>query len=383
MNFLESILRKKSQNNGGSQGQFSHDPNCGLPDETDFNATLALERKRAERSRRPFVLMLLDVSNRHLMTNGSDPVQKVADRLTASTREIDTKGWYVNERTIGVLFTELGMATVAEAMEKIKERVLDGLRADLEPHQFRNLRVSFHVFPEDNETPKSRVSSDLRLYPDLLAEQSSRRISLTLKRMIDITASLLGLIVLSPLFAGIAIVIKLTSKGPVFYRQERVGQFGRRFVFLKFRSMFINNDPSIHKEFVKNLICLEANGGNDDCVFKIQDDPRVTPVGRFLRKTSLDELPQFINVLTGEMSLVGPRPPIPYELEFYSTWHRRRILEMKPGITGLWQVKGRSSTTFDDMVRLDIRYHTQWSLLLDFMLLLQTPMAVLKGKGAY
>jgi len=261
--------------------------------------------------------------------------------------------------------------------------VLDELQAHLDPHQFMNIRVSFHVFPEDHDIPKSRGSSDLSLYPDLIAEQSSKRISLTLKRMIDITVSLLGLIVLSPLFAAISLLIKLTSKGPVFYRQERVGQFGKRFVFLKFRSMFVDNDPSIHKEFVKNLICLETNDRNDDCVYKIQDDPRVTPVGRFIRKTSLDELPQFINVLQGGMSLVGPRPPIPYELEFYNIWHRRRILEMKPGITGLWQVKGRSSTTFDEMVRLDIRYHTQWSLLLDFMLLIQTPMAVLKGKGAY
>ncbi len=118
-------------------------------------------------------------------------------------------------------------------------------------------------------------------------------------------------------------------------------------------------------------------------VYKITNDPRITPLGRFLRKTSLDELPQFINVLKGEMSLVGPRPPIPYELENYDAWHRHRLLGKKPGITGLWQVKGRSKTTFDSMVRLDLQYIREWSLWLDVKLLLQTPLAVLRGKGAY
>ena len=147
--------------------------------------------------------------------------------------------------------------------------------------------------------------------------------------------------------------------------------------------MIIDNDPTIHKEYVKQLICSEETGEACDGVYKIQDDPRVTPAGKFIRKTSFDELPQLINVLIGEMSLVGPRPPIPYELEFYNIWHRRRILEMKPGITGLWQVKGRSTTTFDEMVRLDIRYSRQWSLWLDLSLLIQTPLVVMKGKGAY
>jgi lipopolysaccharide/colanic/teichoic acid biosynthesis glycosyltransferase len=117
--------------------------------------------------------------------------------------------------------------------------------------------------------------------------------------------------------------------------------------------------------------------------YKITKDPRVTPVGHFLRKTSLDELPQFFNVLLGDMSLVGPRPAIPYECEEYDVWHRRRLLEMKPGITGLWQVRGRSATTFDEMVRIDIKYVQEWSLWLDIKIILQTPWVVLKGKGAY
>jgi lipopolysaccharide/colanic/teichoic acid biosynthesis glycosyltransferase len=147
------------------------------------------------------------------------------------------------------------------------------------------------------------------------------------------------------------------------------------------------NDPRIHREYVRKFIAGKADpagvGDNQNVVYKIQDDPRVTRVGKFLRKTSLDELPQFINVLKGEMSLVGPRPPIPYELEAYQIWHRRRVLEAKPGITGLWQVNGRSRLKFDDMVRLDLQYAKTWSLWLDIKILLQTPRAVLFGAGAY
>lgn len=191
-----------------------------------------------------------------------------------------------------------------------------------------------------------------------------------------------------PLFLIIAAAIKLNSKGPVFFRQQRIGQYGKAFTFLKFRSMYTNNDPAIHQEYVKNLICTSDSVSGNGCsqkkeVFKIQDDPRVTKVGRFIRKTSLDELPQFINVLKGEMSLVGPRPPIPYEFESYDIWHRRRVLDMKPGITGVWQVEGRSRTTFNEMVRLDLYYLTNWSIWLDLKLLIRTPLVVLTSKGAY
>jgi len=151
--------------------------------------------------------------------------------------------------------------------------------------------------------------------------------------------------------------------------------------------MECGNDASIHREYVKRFIAGEADPAGishtQNVVYKIQDDPRVTRVGKFLRKTSLDELPQFINVLKGDMSLVGPRPPIPYELEGYQIWHRRRVLESKPGITGLWQVNGRSRLKFDDMVRLDLQYARTWSLWLDIKILLRTPRAVLFGTGAY
>jgi lipopolysaccharide/colanic/teichoic acid biosynthesis glycosyltransferase len=181
----------------------------------------------------------------------------------------------------------------------------------------------------------------------------------------------------------IAVAVKATTRGPVFFRQERLGLNGKPFSFLKFRSMYTDCDNINHKEYITRLIHDKKSAAVKPGVFKLTDDPRVTPVGGFLRKTSLDELPQFINVLKGEMSLVGPRPPIPYECELYDIWHRRRLLSCKPGITGLWQVTGRSSTTFDEMVRMDLKYIHEWNLWLDLKILFMTPKVVFSGKGAY
>jgi lipopolysaccharide/colanic/teichoic acid biosynthesis glycosyltransferase len=206
--------------------------------------------------------------------------------------------------------------------------------------------------------------------------------------MLDIIGSFILLVLFSPVLVLIAAAIKLTSQGPILFRQTRVGQFGQHFTFLKFRSMYTDNDSKIHKEYVLEFIRQGQNGNGahevlkQDGFFKLRHDPRITPLGRFLRKTSLDEFPQLLNVLAGTMSLVGPRPPIPYETEHYDIWHRRRMLEAKPGITGLWQVKGRSRTTFEDMVRLDLQYIDEWSLWTDIKLLLQTPWTVIKCDGA-
>jgi lipopolysaccharide/colanic/teichoic acid biosynthesis glycosyltransferase len=167
--------------------------------------------------------------------------------------------------------------------------------------------------------------------------------------------------------------------------QQRLGQYGKKFNFLKFRSMSVNNDSTIHEEYVKSFIA-NASGSSQTAegptTYKIAADPRVTPLGRFLRKTSLDELPQFLNVLKGDMSLVGPRPPVLYEAQCYHVWHRTRLLAAKPGLTGLWQVAGRSRVKFDDMVRMDLKYATSWSLWLDIKILLRTPLAVVSGNGA-
>jgi lipopolysaccharide/colanic/teichoic acid biosynthesis glycosyltransferase len=173
----------------------------------------------------------------------------------------------------------------------------------------------------------------------------------------------------------------------VLFKQQRVGQYGQCFKFLKFRSMYVNNDDFVHQKLVTELISsdskCEPSNSNGENLFKLTNDDRITRVGRFLRRTSLDELPQLLNVLKGEMSLVGPRPAIPYELAAYQTWHRRRVLETKPGITGIWQVTGRSRVKFDEMVRMDLRYAMSWSPWLDLKILLRTPLAVIRGHGAY
>jgi exopolysaccharide biosynthesis polyprenyl glycosylphosphotransferase len=193
------------------------------------------------------------------------------------------------------------------------------------------------------------------------------------KRAMDVLGSALFLISFSWLYAIIALLIKWTSQGPVFYKQERAGINGRRFMFYKFRSMVMNAD--------KKVADLAHLNEMDGPVFKIKNDPRVTPVGRFLRKYSLDELPQMWNVLKGDMSLVGPRPPLPSEVKKYDSWHRRR-LSIRPGLTCLWQVQGRNAIDFRRWMELDLAYIDNWSLALDLKILLKTIPAVLGGRGA-
>jgi lipopolysaccharide/colanic/teichoic acid biosynthesis glycosyltransferase len=245
------------------------------------------------------------------------------------------------------------------------------------------ITITFHFFPDDWGADGLDSSGNPVLYPDLVAPDNRIRVMLGVKRLIDIVGGTLLLLLAMPLFIIIAAAVKASSNGPIFFRQPRVGQYGRRFTFLKFRSMYVNSDANIHKEYVCKLIAGTAERvtpeGEREGVYKLANDRRITPLGKFLRRSSLDELPQFLNVIRGDMSLVGPRPPLPYELAAYQTWHRRRLLLVKPGITGLWQVKGRSRVTFEDMVRLDLQYATAWSPWLDIKILLLTPGAVIKG----
>jgi exopolysaccharide biosynthesis polyprenyl glycosylphosphotransferase len=205
------------------------------------------------------------------------------------------------------------------------------------------------------------------------------------KRTSDLIIAAAALTVLAPLWLLIALLIKLDSRGPVFYKQERVGMDGRIFLFYKFRSMQVGSDDATHREYQRAYISghAESNLGDEERpVFKLRADARITRMGRLLRKTSLDELPQLFNVLRGDMSVVGPRPPIPYEVENYQVWHRKR-LDMKPGITGLWQVSGRNRLPFDEMVRMDLYYIENWSLLLDIKIILQTLPVMWRGEDAY
>jgi exopolysaccharide biosynthesis polyprenyl glycosylphosphotransferase len=195
-----------------------------------------------------------------------------------------------------------------------------------------------------------------------------------LKRALDLIFTSVGLLLIAPLLIGVALAIKLDSRGPVFYRQERVGKHGQRFKMLKFRSMRPDAD--------KLLVLLRDQNEASGPLFKMRDDPRVTRVGRALRRLSIDELPQLFNVLKGEMSLVGPRPPLPSEVAEYEDWQHGRLRAV-PGITGLWQVSGRSEVPFHDMVRLDLHYIRNWSLGLDFEILLRTIPAVFTSRGAY
>jgi lipopolysaccharide/colanic/teichoic acid biosynthesis glycosyltransferase len=194
------------------------------------------------------------------------------------------------------------------------------------------------------------------------------------KRILDILFSSIALVMFSPIIIFIILLIKLESPGPVFFRQERIGENGRKFIFLKFRTMYYIDDNE-HRAYLSLLIHGSGSEIGEDTL-KIPRDPRLTKIGRFLRRTALDELPQFVIVLKGDMSLVGPRPPIPYEVELYDEWHKER-LKAKPGITGLWQMQPDFSTTFDEMVKLDIQYVRTRSLLLDLKILFLTPIMIL------
>jgi lipopolysaccharide/colanic/teichoic acid biosynthesis glycosyltransferase len=355
--------------------------------EESFQRTIAVERKRTERSRKPFLLMLLEPGNPHVPEKNGKAVNKILPALLSSTRETDVIGWYNDQATVGAIFTGLLADEKNSILSAILTRVSTTLRDKLTHEQFDQVSISFHFFPDDWDHAPPERPSNPALYPDLSSRDRGRRSLLGIKRLMDILGSTLALILCAPLFLVIAIAIKASSKGPIFFRQQRVGQYGRCFTFLKFRSMHMGNDHSVHKEYVTKLIAgqaeREVSSGKGEGVYKLTNDQRVTRVGRFLRKTSLDELPQLLNVLGGRMSLVGPRPPIPYEVAAYETWHRRRVLEVKPGITGSWQVNGRSSVRFDEMVRLDLQYARSWSLWTDINILLRTPRAVFRGGGAY
>lgn len=246
--------------------------------------------------------------------------------------------------------------------------------------EFRFAPTLFDLLPQKTSVEQIGVLPMVRLFREPLSD-----LQRFLKRTSDIVISSLAVIILSPILLVIALLVKRGSPGPVLFKQERVGMDGRIFLCYKFRTMYADADDTVHREaYQKNIRGdAEANAGDvDRPVFgKVKDDDRVTPSGRWLRRSSLDELPQLFNVLKGDMSVVGPRPPIPYEVEGYELWHRKR-LDMKPGITGLWQVSGRNRLTFDEMVRADLYYIENWSLWLDLKIILLTLPAVWRGDGA-
>jgi lipopolysaccharide/colanic/teichoic acid biosynthesis glycosyltransferase len=351
-----------------------------LLDAAIFQDVLVRERRRAERSGHAFALLLLQADGRP--GTQPPPIGTAAlDALASAIRETDIAGWLQPPTVLGVILSELQGPNPAEVAAMVRARLRREIGKRLKPGSGAGYSLGLHVFPEPGGAPGS---VDPVLHPDVEAAGRRRRASDLAKRALDIAGSLALLALLSPLLLLIAALVRLTSPGPVLFRQQRIGRMLRPFPMLKFRSMYVDADPRLHQDYVSRFIRKNAPAsvGENGQVFKLTADPRVTPLGRFLRRTSLDELPQLWNVLRGDMSLVGPRPPLAYEVAQYAPWHRRRLLEAKPGITGLWQVRGRSRTTFDEMVRLDLRYARRRSLWTDLKILLRTPAAVMSGKGA-
>jgi exopolysaccharide biosynthesis polyprenyl glycosylphosphotransferase len=244
--------------------------------------------------------------------------------------------------------------------------------------EFRIAPSLFNCLPSKTEVDQIGALPMIRLFREPLSDfaRGSKRIS-------DIVIAAITLALLSPFWLLVALLIKFDSKGPVFYVQERVGMDGRIFVVYKFRTMRTNADSEIHREYQRKFIAGHAEANVGDAkrpAYKLRDDPRITRVGRILRRLSLDEVPQLFNVLRGDMSIVGPRPPIPYEVEAYELRHRKR-LDMKPGLTGLWQVSGRNRLPFEEMVKLDLFYIENWSLLFDLKIILRTVLVMLRGDG--
>ena len=386
----EPTRRRNGQETSFQFNRRSVKPEALVPQET-FHTMLTLERRRAERSRKPFVLMLVDAHGLPESRKAEKFLRQLTSVVSSLTRETDVVGWYKENVILGVIFTEVSLEGKRHITDILSSKVVSALHKELGRELSSHLIITLHLFPERGDAEGEDPIADIKLYPDLSHSRSGKQFPLVVKRFIDVVGSGALLLLLSPVLLAIAIAIKLTSQGPVIFEQERLGHLGARFKCLKFRTMYVNNDPKIHQEYVQRFIAGQAgthenNQGDKEsapAIYKLTSDPRVTPVGRVLRKLSFDELPQFWNVLRGEMSLVGPRPPVPYEFEVYDIWHRRRVLELKPGVTGLWQVSGRSRTRFEEMVRLDLRYSQSWSLWLDLKILLATPRAVFTGDGAY
>jgi lipopolysaccharide/colanic/teichoic acid biosynthesis glycosyltransferase len=347
--------------------------------EAAFVQMLRLERRRSERSGKQFMLVL--ISGEEFRAEPSVTVlNNLVATISSCTRETDFLGWYERDMTLGLLMSEIGQADTA-TINTIVQKLSIAIQNAVSFESFRRLTLIFRLFPEEIEKcPKE--DEPFSFYPDLSRRHAVPKHSAPLKRAMDIVGSFIALLIFLPVIAIISALVKLTSKGPVLFSQKRIGQYGKEFTFFKFRTMHADNDPEIHREYVTRLIAGGGDLGNGKGIYKLINDPRITQLGRFLRRSSLDELPQFVNVLMGDMSLVGPRPPLLYEYERYKTWHKRRVLELKPGLTGLWQVEGRSRKTFDEMVRMDLRYARIRSLWVDLRIICQTPRAMFSGRGA-
>lgn len=349
-----------------------------------FKAAIIRERKRTERSGLAIVLLVIGLENRKGPESSVD-WDKITKALLAVWSDIDILGWFEQQDAMGLIVPDIDPSILASLCEQLEMRIRKELTDRFDDKASSRLSIRLRVYPEPQPVEgEESLPVDPFLYPDLHSHHAGGVTYDVIKRGLDILGSLMLLTVLSPILLVIAGLVKLTSRGPVLFRQVRIGQMMKPFTICKFRTMYVDADHGIHHNYVSWFITSsdKAQETGKNTVFKLTNDPRITPIGHWLRKTSLDELPQLWNVLCGEMSLVGPRPPVWYELRQYKPWHRHRVMEAKPGISGLWQVSGRSRTTFDEMVRLDLRYAKTRSLWTDIKILLATPAAVISGKGA-
>ena len=340
----------------------------------EFGAQLQREKRRSDRSKAAFSIALLKLDTE--VGDAGLNVRLLLQNACDCVRDTDMLG-YLGNGCVAVLLTdtsECGTTSFSERIVECTKGVPFSIATATYPDDLFDRLLS-----QAHETP----ALDAFLFDD---RDGPNRLWLALKRGLDVAGALAAIAVLAPVMAIVAMAVAITSPGPVVFKQVRLGLRGTPFVFYKFRSMYSNADERIHREFVRNLIRQDENAegtsGSTRAWSKMRGDPRITPLGAFLRSTSLDELPQLFNVLKGDLSLVGPRPPLPYEVEQYEPWHLRRIMATKPGISGLWQVESRGQSMFDDMVRLDLRYIRNCSLKLDLRILLKTVKVVLFRNGA-
>lgn len=378
----------------------------GVQSVEQFRAILERERARADRNEHQFSVVVFDIVGTE--ANIAE-TQRLARVLTKRIRFTDQLGWFDSHR-IGILLPE----TPVSGAWKLADDACIALSADATPPECNVYTYpsrpsdnhhghSDHLHIEDiypkRKTAASRsFSTSAKQGPDEqslsdieearsgqmhqtreIAEPMQRLFWRPLplwKRAMDVVGASLCLVIFSPLMLLIALIIKSVSPGPVFFKQNRAGYGGRPFTMWKFRTMELGVDTSTHQEYVSGLIRSSGHSCERKPMIKLSNESQVIPLGRILRRTYIDELPQLINVLRGEMSLVGPRPPILYELVEYLTWHYKRI-DVVPGMTGLWQVSGKNRLTFDEMMRLDIQYWRKRSLWLDIRILLTTPFAII------
>ncbi|HEU0300182.1 MAG TPA: sugar transferase [Longimicrobium sp.] len=333
----------------------------------DFRGSLRRECARADRTGREFSLLVLAPS-----PSGAAPALELLGRRLRETDEI---GW-MEGGSIGALLTDTGR----EGAQLVAGEVLSRLEREGAAPPAHTL----FTYPGDWMAPGAPAASVDDAHPAGAASAAAVPPCLDAyppwKRVMDVAGALAAILLLSPVLLAVALAVRLSSTGPVFFRQERIGYGGRRFRMWKFRSMYADAGDAAHAAYLRSLV---AGQGGADGGFKLRADPRITPVGRVIRRWSLDELPQLFNVLRGDMGLVGPRPEPAYATEGYAQWYYRRVLGAKPGITGLWQVHGRSRVSYETMVRMDLRYGQRLSPLADARLLLQTIRAVLSTEGAY